>query len=162
MWGPRAMGIKGKSDCPSNSYTVGVDIVVIKYSTQSVLIFDQRIKSDSSIEYGKLVRILIPAICVSWDCHTKPTTRCVKSSCFALLWQMQLSVVFWVRAIRCGVRGWRWLCLCWKKSKSGNKKEAVKKMEVHSTEANVGFYICVRWIWFLWGRKLYGIWQIMW
>ena len=62
MWGPRAMGIKGKSDCPSNSYTAGVDIVVIKYSTKSVLNFDQRIKSDLSIEYGKLVRISILAI----------------------------------------------------------------------------------------------------
>lgn len=56
------MGIKEKSDCPSNSYTVGVDIVVIKYSTLSLLIFDQRINSNSSIDYGKLVRILIPAI----------------------------------------------------------------------------------------------------
>lgn len=50
--------------------------------------------------------------------------------------------------------------MCWEKSKSGNKKEAVKKTEVHSTEADVGFCICVQWIWFLWGRKLYGIWQI--
>lgn len=88
------MGIKGKSDCPSNSYTDSVDRVVIKYFTQSLLIFDQRIKSDSSIEYGKLVRISIPAIFVSCDCHTKPTTMCVKSSGFALLWQMQSSVVF--------------------------------------------------------------------
>ena len=87
------MGIKGKSDCPPNSYIVGVDIVVIKYSTQSVLIFDQRIKYDSSIEYGKLVRILISAICVSCDCHTKPTTMCVKGSKFAFLWWIQLSVV---------------------------------------------------------------------
>lgn len=29
--------------------------------------------------------------------------------------------------------------MCWEKSKSRNKKEAVKKTEVHSTEADVGF-----------------------